>query len=49
MKQKNILQEVLVLTQTSFAQKALIDNVGGHKKSCPAEELVPVVFYRYPK
>jgi hypothetical protein len=37
MKQKNIQQEVLVLTQTSFAQKALIDNDGGHKKSCPEE------------
>ena len=38
MKQKNIQQEVLVLTQTSFAQKALIGN-GGAKKFCPAEEL----------
>ena len=39
MKQKNIQQEVLVLTQTSFAQKALIGQNGGNKKSFPAEEL----------
>jgi hypothetical protein len=39
MKQKNTQQEVLVLTQTSFAQKALIGNNRGDKTSCPAEEL----------
>ena len=39
MKQKNIQQEVLVLTQTSFAQKALIEDNGGNEKTCPAEEL----------
>ena len=39
MKQKNIQQEVLVLTQTSFAQKALIGHNGGAKRSSPAEEL----------
>ena len=39
MKQKNIQQEVLVLTQTSFAQKALIDHSGGDNQSCPVDEL----------
>lgn len=39
MKQKNIQQEVLVLTQTSFAKKVLVGNNGSGKKSCPAEEL----------
>lgn len=39
MKQKNIQQEVLVLTQTSFAQKTLIGQNRGGKKSFPAKEL----------
>jgi hypothetical protein len=39
MKQKNIQQEVLVVAQTSFAQKALIDHSGVDNQSCPAEEL----------
>ena len=39
MKSKNIQQEILVFTQTSFAQKALIENIGNNKKSYPAEEL----------
>ena len=39
MKQKNIQQEVLVLTQTSFAQKAIIRQNSDNKKSSPAEEL----------
>jgi hypothetical protein len=38
MKQKNFQQEVLVLTQTSFAQKALVE-VRGNEKTHPAEEL----------
>lgn len=39
MKQKNTQQEVLVLTQTSYAQKALIGHNKADKKSCRAEEL----------
>ena len=39
MKQKNIQQEVLVVTQTSFAQKALNGQNGGNKKAFPDEEL----------
>jgi hypothetical protein len=39
MKQKNIQQEVLVLTQTSFAQNVLIENNGNNKKTYPAEKL----------
>jgi len=39
MQQKNIQQEVLVLTQTSSAQKALIGHNGGDEKPSPAEEL----------
>lgn len=38
MKSKNTQQEILVFTQTSFVQKALIENIGNNKKSC-AEEL----------
>ena len=38
MKSKNIQQEILVFTQTSFVQKALIENIGNNKKSYPAEE-----------
>ena len=38
MKSKNIQQEILVSTQTSFVQKALIENIGNNKKSYPAEE-----------
>jgi len=39
MKQKNIQQEVLVLTQSSFAQKALIGHTEDDKKSSRAEKL----------
>ncbi len=39
MKAKNIQQEVLVLTETSFAQKTLIGHHGGDEKTCPVEEL----------
>jgi len=39
MKQKTFQQEVLVLTQTSFAQKAFIDDNRCDKKNCPVEEL----------
>ena len=37
-KTENIQQEVLVLTQTSFAQKALIGHNGGYEKTFLAEE-----------
>jgi len=39
MKAKNIQQEILVFTQTSFVQKVLIENSGDNKKNQPAEQL----------
>jgi len=33
MKSKNIQQKILVFTQTSFVQKALIENIGNNKKA----------------
>jgi hypothetical protein len=39
MKSQNIQQEILVFTQTTFAQKVLMENIGNNKKSCPAEQL----------
>lgn len=38
MKSKNIQQEILVFTQTSFIQKTLIENTSNNKKSYPIEE-----------
>jgi hypothetical protein len=39
MKPKNIQQEILVFTQTSFAQKTLAEKRDSDERVCPAEEL----------
>jgi hypothetical protein len=39
MKQKNIQQEILVPTQTSFARKTVIEGNNGHEKTSLVEEL----------
>src|SRR3989337_1944588 len=38
-KSKNIQHEILVFTQTSFVQKALMENIGNNKKRYPAKDL----------
>ena len=39
MNSQNFQQEILVVMQTSFVQKILIENIGNDKKSYPAEQL----------
>lgn len=39
MKSKNIQQEILVFTHTSFVQKAIIENTGNNNKGCFVEKL----------
>jgi len=39
MKSKNIQQEILVFTQTSFVKKAIIENICNYNKGCAVDKL----------